>query len=228
MEVVPIGGLCNRLRVIGSRLAAARAAGKTLTAWWIVGRDCPARFRDLFHEPPVDMIIHENVAWPAHVERTCSVLAGSNENEWAPVAMDALKPLPAIQARIDALLARLGPEFSAVHIRRTDHNARYEEDTVYTDFATGSDRPCFCAADNPRSIATLKRTLGERLVYGGAFKMTGIRMTELADAVTDLWVASYAVRFRGTYWSSFSDWIDMMRRWRGLPAGDLSKITDAK
>lgn len=224
MEVVPIGGLCNRLRVIGSRLAAARAAGKTLTAWWIVGRDCPARFRDLFQDPPADLIIHENVAPPLQVEKTCSVLSGSKQDEWAPTALDAMRPLPMIQARIDALLKRLGPEFSAVHIRRTDHNTRYEEDEVYATFAAITTYPCFCAADNPTSIATLKRTLGDQLVYGGAFKMTGIRMTELADAVVDLWVASYAVRFRGTYWSSFSEWIDMMRRYRGLPAGDISKI----
>ena len=228
MDVIPIGGLCNRLRVICSYLSVARATGKSLTVWWNSTVDCPARFRELFCEPPNDLVIREDEPRPFGVVKTCDVYAKGDEPEWAVVAMEVLQPLPAIQARIDTILARLGPEFSAVHIRRTDHNARYDEDAAYVGFASTANHPCFCAADNPRSVVTLKRALGDRLVYGGAFKMTGIRMTELADAVVDLWVASHATRFRGTYWSSFSDWIDMMRRWRGLPAGDLSKIESAE
>lgn len=225
MDVRPIGGLCNRLRVIGSRLALARAAGKTLTVWWGASPDCPANYRDLFAEPPSDLIIYENRAGPPHVEVACRDDRSISVSAWAPVAIETFRPTPAIQARIDSLLARLGPSFVAVHIRRTDHNKRYDEDIIYAKYAQRfADHTVFAAADNPLSIVTLKKALGDRLHYAGAFSKTGIRLTAVADAVVDLWVAAAAQQFRGTYYSSFSDWIEMMRQVRGLPAGDLSKI----
>lgn len=228
MEVRPIGGLCNRLRVIGSRLVAARAAGVALTVWWIPHPACPALFGDLFEMPTAttDLIVRDGEIGGPSVETTCSVLAGADEAVWGPVVLEVLKPLPAIQARIDALLGLLGSPFVAVHIRRTDHNARYEEDALFMEFAKAAmgAGKVYVSADNPRSIATMKRTLGDRVVYGGTFAQVGIRLTAVADAVVDLWVSSRAAEFKGTYYSSFSEWIDMMRRGRGLPAGDLAKI----
>lgn len=224
MLVRPIGGLCNRLRVIGSRLAVARAAGKTLTVWWWTTPDCAAAYRDLFTEPPADLIVNENVPCPPGIEATCYVDRSITVSEWAPVAIATFRPAPAIQARIDSCLERLGPDFVAVHIRRTDHNERYDEDSIYAEFAYRFTGNVYAAADNPRSIVTLKKSLGDRLHYNGAFAKTGIRLTAIADAVVDLWVAAKAAQFRGTYYSSFSDWIEMMRQASGLPAGDLSKI----
>ena len=228
MEVRPIGGLCNRLRVIGSRLVAARAAGVALTVWWIPHPACPALFRDVFETPAAsDLIVRDGEMGGNGVETTCSVLAGADEDVWGPVILTALRPLPAIQGRIDSLLGLLGPSFVAVHIRRTDHNSRYEEDATYLEFAKRAmgEGKVYISADNPRSIATLKRDLGDRLVYGGNFARAGIRLTTVADAVTDLWVSARAAQFKGTYYSSFSEWIDMMRRSAGLSAGDLRKIT---
>jgi hypothetical protein len=226
MEVRPIGGLCNRLRVIGSRLVAARATGQTLTVWWFVHSACPTLFGDLFEAPPADLIVRDGEVGPRDVETTCSVFTGSDEAVWGPVILEALRPLPAIQARIDGLLALAGPDFTAVHIRRTDHNARYEEDSAYADFAAATpDVKVYVSADNPRSIATVKRALGDRVIYGADFRQTGIRLTGVADAVVDIWVAGKAARFKGTFYSSFSEWIEMMRRYSGLAAGDLRKIT---
>ena len=224
MQVRPIGGLCNRLRVIGSRLALARAAGKILSVWWWSSPDCPAVYRDLFMEPPADLIVYENVPCPQGVEATCYDDRSAPVSSWAPVAMEIFRPVPSIQTRIDAALAHLGPDFVAVHIRRTDHNDRYNEDAIYAEFAQRFSGNVYAAADNPRSIVTLKKALGSRLQYNGAFSKTGIRLTAIADAVIDLWVSAAATQFRGTYYSSFSDWIEMMRQVRGLPAGDLSKI----
>jgi len=226
MQVMPIGGLCNRLRVIGSRMVAARAAAQTLTVWWPIHPACPALFSDLFEKPPADLIIRDGEVAPPAIETTCYVLPGIASALWGPVILAALRPLPIIQNRIDTLLAELGTEFTAVHIRRTDHNIRYAEDACYAVFAAAAEKgKVFAAADNPRSIATLKRSLGDRLIYGGEFAVVGIRLTAVADAVVDLWVAGRAARFKGTYWSSFSEWIEMMRTVYGCGiAGDLSKI----
>lgn len=222
----PIGGLCNRLRVIGSRLYKARAAGKTLAVWWWVTPECAAKYHDLFVNPPNDLIVYENTDCPVHVEVTCYVDKSMPVAAWAALAVNTFKPISVIQTRIDAVLDKLGPDFVAVHIRRTDHNERYDEDAVYAQFAQKyPESNVYAAADNPRSIVTLKKSLGARLQYNGAFAKTGIRLTSISDAVVDLWVSSRATRFRGTYWSSFSEWIEIMRKLRGMPAGDLSAIS---
>lgn len=224
----PIGGLCNRLRVIGSRLAAARAAGQTLTVWWFVHPACPALFGDLFETPPADLIIRDGEIGPKDVETTSSVLAGVAESVWGPMILDVLRPLPAIQERIDGLLSLTGPAFTAVNIRRTDHNTRYEEDVAYVTFATkAAEGKVYVSADNPRSIATMKRALGDRIIYGANFRQAGIRLTGVADAVVDIWVSAKSARFKGTYYSSFSDWIEMMRKCNGLSCGELCKIKKA-
>jgi hypothetical protein len=225
MSVQPIGGLCNRLRVIVSYLLVARAQRKKLTVYWVPHQACPALFRDLFVMPvATDLIVKEIAEVPWGTTTTCyRHPEAPPEREWIPTVMEVLVPLPAIQGRIDILLGRMGPEFTAVHIRRTDHNSNYDKDVEYATFCGSGEGPVYAAADNPRSLATLKRSLVDRLVYGGKFAATGIRLTAVADAVVDLWVCARSTRFKGTYYSSFSDWIEMMRHGLGSgEAGDLS------
>ena len=223
MHLVPIGGLCNRLRAIMSHAVAAWAAGEVLYVYWFSHPACPARFDDLF-EPIADVrvVVYEgDRVPPAGYIQTCGVHAGVAEADW-PLSL--LRPVAAIRERVAALQVRLGSDYVAVHIRRTDHNQNWHQDEVYAGWGDGHGGPVYAAADNPKSLATLKRRLGERLVYQGRFAMTGIRMTEVADAVVDLWVCGGAKAFRGTYYSSFSDWIETMRRAAGLAPGDLTKL----
>jgi hypothetical protein len=214
MQLVPIGGLCNRLRAILSHLAAARAAGVALHVYWTDHPACPARFTTLFEPIAADVHIYEGSPVPAGAKITCENHEEWPETRWQHL-VDLLRPLPDIQTRIDTLLESLGPTFTAVHIRRTDHNSNYDQDMAYTVF----DGPIYAAADNPRSLATLKCVLGDRLTYNGRFSTQGIRMSSVADAVVDLWVSSHSINFKGTFYSSFTDFIEMMRRVKGLPKG---------
>ena len=223
MHLVPIGGLCNRLRAIMSHAVAAWRRGDALEVYWYPHVACPARFAELF-EPLGDprVIIYEDGRMPpAGYIQTCGVHTGVAETEWP---LQLLRPVAAIRERIDALRARLGSTYVAVHIRRTDHNQNYAQDVVYAEWAVKGAGPVYAAADNPMSLATLKRRLGDRLVYQGRFGQTGLRLTAVGDAVVDLWACAGATAFRGTYYSSFSDWIETMRRTAGLAPGDLTKI----
>jgi hypothetical protein len=225
MFVQPIGGLCNRLRVIVSYLLVARLKKERLVVCWMPHPACPTLFRDLFITPTAtDLEIHEPALGPKGCPTTCYPhTEAPPEREWLSTIMEVLVPIPPLQVRIDELLTALGPDFTAVHIRRTDHNSNYDKDTDYVAFGLGGKGPVFAATDNIQSMITLRRGLGDRLVYGGKFAKAGIRMTAVSDAVVDLWTSARASRFKGTYYSSFSDWIEMMRVGMGSgPAGDLS------
>jgi hypothetical protein len=73
--------------------------------------------------------------------------------------------------------------------------------------------PVFVAADNPKSIARFRELLPGRTVVAGDRFLDGpsFRKTSLADAVVDMWVASYSSWFKGTYASSFSALIEALR-----------------
>lgn len=232
MHLIPIGGLCNRLRTIFSHLEwCQQNGGELLHVYWVPHVACSVRFSSLFEIDGLEaagIVLHDGELPPPSVGpviQTCSVRAGAVEDVWGRRALTLLRPLPAIQSRIDEHLRLLGSEFIALHIRRTDHNTNYDQDDVFATFASSSStNPVYAAADNPRSLATLKRALGNRLHYNGRFGMAGMRLTAVADAVVDLWVCAQGAQFRGTYYSSFSDWIEMMRSLRGATPGDLSKI----
>lgn len=226
IHVQPIGGLCNRLRVIGSYLGAARRAGVPLHVWWIPHSACPTTFAELFEMPiAVDCIMHDTAIGPAQKIVTCYVCPDISENDWAGLVLESFRPVAAIRERIAAVLEELGTGFTAVHIRRTDHNSNYDQDQAFVDFAGAGSGAVFVAADNPRSIATLKKAMGDRVFYAVRFAQRGIRLSSVADAVVDLWVAGRAARFKGTYWSSFSEWIELLRGIYGSGAtGDLAPI----
>lgn len=225
MRVQVIGGLCNRLRVMISYLIVARRLGESLEVFWYPHVACPTLFRELFEATPADCVIRDGVIAPQGTETTCSRHKDAGaEASWRPVIAEVLRPLPALQARIDAGLAALGPDFTALHIRRTDHNANYDQDAAFAAFAASGTGRVFVAADNPRSVANVKRILGERVFWTAQYGsgIGGLRLTSVQDAVVDLWIAAHAIRFKGTYYSSFSDWIETMRS-VGEP-GDLAPI----
>lgn len=231
MHLIPIGGLCNRLRTICSHLEwCQQNGGEALHVYWLPHVACASRFSELFETDGLEaagIVLHDGRLPSPNVGpviQTCSVRAGVEEAVWGARAAAILRPVTAIQARIDGLLERLGTGFTALHIRRTDHNANYDQDEVFASFGAAGEGAVYAASDNPRSLATLKRALGGRLLYNGRFRQTGIRLTDVADAVVDLWVCASSARFRGTFYSSFSDWIEMIRSLRGAAAGDLSKI----
>ena len=206
--VQPFGGLCNRLHVIVSHLLVARGRQEKLVVFWSPQAACPALFRDLIvmpiatdleiREPAVGPTETTTLTWHKHPE-------SPPEAEWITTAMEVLVPLPAIQLRINKLLGSLGTDFTALHIRQTEH----DNDVDYVTFAGSS--KVFAATDNIQSMLTLKRGLGDRLVYGCKFTKAGNRTAAVKDVVVDLWVCARAARFKGSCYSSFSDWIEMMR-----------------
>ena len=52
ITVVPIAGLCNRMRVVDSAIALAQATGKRLRVYWFANKDLQCDFKDLFRPIP--------------------------------------------------------------------------------------------------------------------------------------------------------------------------------
>lgn len=221
LHVQVLGGLCNRLRVLVSFLCAARRQNGKLFVYWHSNHLCPAWFEELFEAPPIDCTVRREPG-PPGTYVTGHRHPGVRIVEWAPLVDATLRPAPALQRRTSKILERLGKDFTALHIRRTDHNSSYEEDHAFVEFARQSPGKVFIAADNPQSVATIQERLGDRAIHAATFRKTGKRLTSVQDAVVDLWVARHASRFKGTYYSSFSEWIEMLRV--GEP-GDLSPLT---
>jgi hypothetical protein len=229
LAVRATGGLANRVIILLSYLAVARRNNCRLLVLWETQRDCPEKFAALFQPLPLDVRV---VADPALAPRGIGYTGGYphprfDMRELGPMALALLKPLPAIQAAIGALLQRLGDTFSAAHLRRTDLPGTSGEagellDAAVAAWACNDTQPLFIAADHPKSLTALRRVLpAEQIVSQGAFPFYGsvLRKTTVAGALIDLWVSSHSERFVGTDSSTFSVLVEALRVARGLPPG---------
>jgi hypothetical protein len=121
------------------------------------------------------------------------------------------KPLPHIQAKIDAIKVQLGGSYISVHLRRTDMNQNFADDLGAIEWAKQYDLPVYVASDNEASLNTMKEYLGDRVHSHSTYiHPNALRHTSMEDAVVDLWVCFDAVHFHGTQGSSFSDLIKTM------------------
>ena len=110
LAVAVEGGLCNRLRVALSFLAAARAEGRALLVVWPADdAACPGHFTDCF-EPPADMTLCERAPPgtrvrppPPHADFHPSVKHSAMEVRMYA----ALSPTAAVRAAVTANVTRL-------------------------------------------------------------------------------------------------------------------------
>ena len=139
-----------------------------------------------------------------------------------------LRPLPAIDAKIQATISRCGPKFVAIHVRRTDFRDLFGVKTpddaferfVGTHMSAGYH--VFVATDNPDTQRHFERICGDRYRALGhiTHHPAAMRLTSVADAVADLFVCAAASIFKGTLGSSFSDTIWTLRRLAGTAERD--------
>ena len=237
-------GLGNRMRSVVSYLAVARFLGCHLTVYWsgMEGwNNSAVLFGDLFELPaapdlhiiaPQDTRTRKRMpddtptTYHIHPQtRPIFPLLG-------PLALRIFRPLPPILARIEALLGKLGPAFTALHIRRTDKNSDYAQDAALAAWTRRHpDSKVFVAADNAISLANVRGALPEGMVVAqdsfgiiedkvAKRKQKRGRHTTLADAVVDMWTASFAAHFRGTITSSYSVLVQQLRTGRD-PTGEI-------
>lgn len=134
--------------------------------------------------------------------------------------LKSLRPLPAIQQRVDGLTAHFAPNTVGVHIRRTDNAVSMRHSTPQG-FRKAMDRAVeadgqtkfFLATDDHLLKEELEREYGARIIT----QHNPVRRDTIGgmrDAVVDLWCLAATRRIIGSYWSSFTDTAAELR---GIP-----------
>lgn len=206
--IVPDGGLCNRLRVILSWLKKARSEGRQLVVYWPITVHCNGSFIRHFESIPGVHVLQREPEPGRKVDYSGWAACG-------PLEIGALKPLPALQERIAAIKASLGPEYDAMHIRRTDLPAASDSpDADFEQFVVdAADAPVYLATDNAATQRHFLAAFGPQKIHT-ASTITDrgtLRQTPLDIAIIDLFVCSGAAYFKGTASSSFTDFIEALR-----------------
>ena len=252
--VVPMGGLCNRLRNILSQRSLhdsievlwARSDGVSNASWSDVFEPLDrVTFRDIGVMPAQDY------AGPCD-QGPCSSAIPDAPPSWTTAYME-LRPLPPILARVDELKA-MGSPYAAIHARHSDHDenaARFGHVTTNDEllrwFLT-SEKLAGMERDGNRNTVSLYlaseckktieffRTHCPSLRINAAWTRQVVNYDErpgtLADAVVDLWMCKDAAAFRGTWISSFSETIALLRAGGAPPGGFDARVhmpsTDAE
>jgi len=240
-------GLCNKLRSVLSYREAAVQRGRRLVVLWRLGAACDSPFEDLFEPLPGVVMLHGlGELPPAHREALAAGGGAAKASvydshpsikytETEATMYAALSPLPPVRAAAAANVAACGGAFVAVHMRRTDHTAmfgdRTPDEAFFTFLEERAPLPIFCATDNALTLREVGRRFPLRLrgavpipePAGGEAEREAegeARHTSVERAAVDLLTCVEATAFMGTYMSSFSDAIALLRRARGLDTSD--------
>jgi len=229
-SVCVMGGLANRIRSV---LSWRSARGPIEVLWARSEGICRAKFTDVFE--PLEGVTFTDIGdgpaqdykGPCDVAPTCG-LAPDAKPGWTESYCE-LRPLPHIQARIDELSTKIGDSYHAIHARRTDHvehARRYghfttnEELLAWLSERAGRTLPLYLATDCPDTLAWFRQRCGAwcntepKRVNG-----YDVRAQTLADAVIDIWMCAGAREFRGSWFSSFSETVDVLRCNGVFPGG---------
>jgi hypothetical protein len=240
-RVVPIGGLGNRIRSILSHRAAH---GEIEVLWARSDAVCRGRWEDVF-EPLSGVTfsdigeIHAHDYKGPHDAMYEQIASGEPEG-WTRCYAE-LVPSVDVMVRVADVYATLKrpmdppthlgpPNYYAVHARRGDHTEHAKlfghcttnEELLWWCTKRISDFPytVFLATDCPDTQewfrARLPHFVRRTLVQG----VSGYeqRPGTLAEAVVDMWVCTHSIAFKGSWMSSYSETIELIRH-DGVPRG---------
>ncbi len=213
--IKPLGGLCNKIRVVFSFVVRTRLNNRNLIVVWDYDKDCNGLFLDYF-EPikGVSFVIQTD----KKIDYEGCYANKSYDRKLYIESLRELKPNLRIQKEINKMINReLTPNYNAVHIRRTDHvklatdKGKYTSDQEFIDFILkNNDVKIYLATDNretQRYFIKLPNTIYHKPIQDKKDK----RQTSLEEAVIDLFICVKAKKFKGTYCSSFTELIDILR-----------------
>jgi hypothetical protein len=220
ITVIALAGLCNKLQVLLSYLYKANKEGKKLKLYWNKTEDCPDEFDNLFESiPNVDIQYIQVKDWEPNNYSDYQNWDKENELYIKDGYYSLLKPIPSIQNEIDIIKQKLGKEYIACHIRRTDalthrvYSKHTKDDNEYISFINQypKDLKIYIATDCRDTQKKFIDIYGDRIIYKKIEDNDNLRQTSLQDAVKDIYVcvgAKYFIRSIG----SFSDTIMHLRK----------------
>ena len=219
----PKAGLSNRLRFLFSFIYKMKKENiqKNLIVIWENNANCngyldniicPLDNCTILHNNNKNFIINDSSCGPVTKYKSCNYLENLG-----------FKPLPILLEKIINIIKKLDNKYIAVHIRRTDltnhlkhmkRMHRYTDDKLFIDFLNNNkDYNIYLATDNNDTQEYYLKLYKNRIKYINIIqKIKKHRQTSLEDALIDMFVCALANKFQGTDYSSFTDFINLIRR----------------
>lgn len=223
ITILPKAGLCNRLRFLFSfkYKMIQENINKKLVVIWPVNIQCNGFLWDVIK--PLDNCwalknnnrnfkISASSCGPISLYKNCNYLKNIE-----------FKPRDRIYDRIIQLINLMSNKYIALHIRRTDltGHLKYKKmqhletkDQSFIDFIKKNKQyKVYIATDNKETQIKFKKLFPKRVIFNKEIiKINGHRRTSLEDAIIDIFMCALSNKFQGTFYSSFSEFIQLMRR----------------
>ena len=218
INLQPIGGLCNRLRVLLSY--KYKYPNKKINVYWIVKPTCPGFFLDYF-EPIENVEFFHSI--PTNVKilpefKTCSscynILSSKKKEDFSNLVFNQ-----GLQDKINKIIKdNFNDKYISCHIRRTDHIKAFGKGTKTTvdddfiNFLKNNEGNIYIATDNLDTQKIFYEKFKERIPYIKFIeKSDKLRQTSIEDSIIDLYICASSNKFMGTYWSSYSNFISKLK-----------------
>lgn len=213
LVIRPKGGIGNRFRVLTSYyLKYIKNTDEKLIVIWIKDKFCNGYFQDCFEPIPKVEFLPNNDKKLKVNYCSCSRVG--------PMDFSILKPLPHMIDKINEKRNLLNNDYIAIHARRTDHIAPAKRRGVFTtdeDFFKFIDENInnsylYIATDNVETYTIFQEKYKDKIKFSYHQNTDQYRKTSLEDAIIDIYICTYAKKFRHSGWSTFSGVINNLRK----------------
>lgn len=225
ITIKPRAGLCNRLRFLFSYIYKMKKDdtfnNKRLVVIWETDANCNGFLWDIIKPMPNCWTLKSNYKNFTINSSSCGCVTPYKNDDYLEDL--PFRPRNHILRKISNIIDILKNKYIAVHIRRTDlsNHLKFKnishletKDEEYIDFLNkNKDYNIYIATDNIHTQNKFLKLYPNRIKYIKKISDSKAhRKTNLEDALIDIFVCSFSNKFKGTYYSSFSEFIQLMRR----------------
>lgn len=213
LVIRPKGGIGNRIRMLTSYyLKYIKNKDEKLIVIWRQDKFCNGHFQNYFEPIP-------NVEFRYNNEQNVKI-DYSGCSRVGPLDLSIIKPLPHILHKINEKRNLLNNDYIAIHARRTDHIAPAQKRGVFTtdeDFFKFIDEninnsSLYVATDNTDTYTIFQERYKDKMKLPYHKDTGNYRNTSLDDAIVDIYMCTYAKKFKHSGWSTFSGLINNLRK----------------
>jgi len=216
-------GLCNRLRLITAYKHLSDIKNKKMEFFWVKSPQCNGLFKDLFNPiPNIGFTYLEHRRKSVRPPDTATMRNLFSHSQKIKNKNHLIfKPVDGIMGEVKSIQDRIGEDYIACHIRRTDiitiqkkYKIEPPKDQDFIDFMEKyPDKRIFLATDSRTTQEKFIKMFPDRLAYGCVVSGDGSRRypkrtTSIQDAVKDLFLCIGSAHFMGTACSSYSTFIE--------------------
>lgn len=237
ITIKPLGGLCNRLRFIFSfikKLIDEDKLEKTkLYIIWRKNDACNGYIKN-FIQPIKNVYFITETKNEIYI-RSSGVAEGYHRINYMNDFPLYLKDK--IYQKIRKYLKKIGDKYISLHIRKTDleenllkNHKKKTFDNEYIKFIEeNKGKKIFLATDNKDTQNKLKKQYKNRLFVYEDIKCTNnLRQTNIEHSIIDLFICILSYSFQGTYYSSFTNMITLIRETLDNRRSAISKLKKFK